>query len=85
MHRVQGSNHRRKGFACSLKNLVRDRVDGEGFMGNLYVAHQRRDFGIGKFRELTGAVHSPQCLNAPQSIAIGFVPLAPNPEGVWLM
>ena len=33
MNRVQRSNHRGKGFACSLKNLVRDRVDREGFVG----------------------------------------------------
>src|SRR5688572_20085028 len=49
MHRVQCSNHRRKGFACSLKNLLRDGVDGEAFMGNLYIAHQLRDSGIGFF------------------------------------
>jgi hypothetical protein len=47
MNRLQSSNHRGEGFACSLKDLVRDRVDGESFVGNLYILHQLGDFGIG--------------------------------------
>ena len=47
MDRIQSANYRGKGFACSLKDLVRHRVDGEGFVGNLYIAHKLRDFGIG--------------------------------------
>jgi hypothetical protein len=47
LNRIQSSNYRGKGFACSLKDLVRDRVDGEGFVGNLYIVHELRDFGIG--------------------------------------
>jgi hypothetical protein len=40
MDRIQCSNDSGKGFACSLKNLVRDRVDREGFVGSLYIPYQ---------------------------------------------
>jgi len=38
MNRIQCSDDSGKGFAGSLKNVVRDRVDREGFVGNLYIA-----------------------------------------------
>lgn len=44
MNRIRRSDHRRKGFAGSLKDLVCDQVDREGFMGNPDVAHQLRHF-----------------------------------------
>ena len=49
MDRVQCSNDSGKGLACSLKNVVRDGVDREGFVGNLYIAYQICDLSIGDF------------------------------------
>ncbi len=49
MKSMQCSDDSGKGFACSLKNMVRDRVDSEGFVGNLYISYQICDFSVGDF------------------------------------
>ena len=49
MNRIQCSDDCGKGFACSLKNVVRDGMDREGFVGNLYIAYQICDLTIGDF------------------------------------
>jgi hypothetical protein len=49
MNRIQSSNHGGKSLARSLKDLVCDRVNREGFVGNLKFADEFRDFGIEDF------------------------------------
>jgi len=49
MNSIQCSDDSGKGFACSLKNVARDWVDREGFVGNLYIPYQICDLSIGDF------------------------------------
>jgi hypothetical protein len=46
MNSIESPNHGGKRFARSLKDLVCDRMNREGFVNNLDLAHQLRDFGV---------------------------------------
>ena len=85
MNRIQRSDHRGKGFAGSLKDLVCDWVDRDGFMGDSDVAHQVRHFGIGDLVSQSKPIDGSHRFDEPQRATISFVPLSPNPDGVRLV
>src|SRR5438105_3659606 len=84
MNSIQGANHSGKGFARSLQDLICDRMNCEGFVGNLDLPHQFRDFAVRDLVSQPESVHGPQRLDAPQRTTVCFVPLPPNPHGIWL-
>src|ERR1043166_1280680 len=84
MNSIQGANHGGKGFARSLKDLICDRMNCKGFVGNLNVPHELRDFAVRDLVSQPESVDSPQPLDAPQRAAVCSAPLPPNPHGIWL-